>query len=101
MPDPIYTAKDLSDFIASGTKQDAAYHIYEAVTGCQTKLKNFSAKEKEFVVSGGGGVRTGDGDLRMSAPVGLRREIEGMLDEQKKVHRNNLDVDRDPRLQRR
>lgn len=89
----------MSDFIANGTKQDAAYHIYEAVRGYQTKLKNASAKEKEVVV--GGGVRIEEGDVRMLAPVGPRREVEGMLEEQKRVQRNALDVARDPRLQRR
>lgn len=105
-PDPIYSPKDLSDFIANGTKQDAAYHIFEAVRGCQTKLKNASSREKEFVVvgsggGGGGGVRSEDGDVRMSAPVGPRREVEGMLEEQMRVQRNTLNVARDPRLQRR
>lgn len=89
----------MSDFIANGTKQDAAYHIYEAVRGCQTKLKNASARDKEFVV--GGGVRIEEGDGRMSVPVGPRREVEGMLEEQKRLQRNTLDVARDPRLQRR
>lgn len=98
-PAPTYTPKDLSDFIANGTKQDAAYHIYEAVRGCQTKLKNASAREKEFEVGGGSRIEEGDG--RKSASVGSRREVEGMLEEQKRVQRNTLDVARDPRLQRR
>lgn len=50
---------------------------------------------------GGGGVRIEDGDVRMSAPVGPRREVEGLLEEQKRVQRNTLGVARDPRLQRR
>lgn len=62
-------------------------------------MKNASVREKEFVV--GGGVRIEEGDGRMSAPVGPRREVEGMLEEQKRVQRNTLDVARDPRLQRR
>lgn len=98
-PAPTYTPKDLSDFIVNGTKQDAAYHIFEAVRGCQTKLKNASAREKEFVV--GGGLRIEEGDRMISAPVGPRREAEGALEEQKRVQRNTLDVARDPRLQRR
>lgn len=89
----------MSDFIANGTKQDAAYHIYEAVRGCQTKLKNASAREKEFVV--GRGVRIEEGDGRMLVPVGPRREVEGMLEEQRRVQRNTLDAARDPRLHRR
>lgn len=95
-PSPTYTPKNLSDYIANGTKQDAAYHVYEAVRGFQTKLKNASEREKEFVV--GGGLRIEEGDGRMSAPVGPRREVE---EEQKRMQRNVLDVTRDPRLQRR
>ena len=59
-------------------------------------MKNASAREKEFVV--GGGLRIEEGDGRMSAPGGPRREVE---EEQKRMQRNVLDVARDPRLQRR
>lgn len=96
-PGPIYTPKDLSESIANGGKQDAAYYIFEAVQGCQTKARNASAREKEFRV--GGETNIGEGDGRM--PVALRREAERMLEEQKRVQRNTLDVARDPRLQRR
>lgn len=102
-PVPTYTPKDLSDLIVNGTKRDAAYYIYEAVRGCQTKVKNVSAMEKEYVVGGGvGGIKNEEGNARMAAPVaGLKWEVEGVKEEQKRVQRNTLDVARDPRLQRR
>lgn len=102
-PVPTYTPKDLSDLIANGTKRDAAYYIYEAVRGCQTKVKNVSAREKEFVVGGGlGGINNEEVNARIPAPVaGAKGEVEGMKDDQKRVQRNTLDVARDPRLQRR
>lgn len=104
-PAPTYIPKDLSELIIDGAKKDVAYSIYEAVRGCQTKVKNASAREKEFVVGGGGygeGTKMEEGDGRMLAPVvGLRREMEGLQEEQKRVQRNTLDVARDPRLQRR
>lgn len=99
-PAPTYTPKDLSDMIANGNKRDAAYYIYEAVRGCQTKVKNASAMETEFVVEG---MKVDEGDGRMAAPPapGLRRDVEGVKEEPKSVQRNTLDVARDPRLQRR
>lgn len=102
-PVPTYTPKDLSDLIANGTKHDAAYYIYEAVRGCQTKVKNVSAREKEYVVGGGfGGTKNEEGNGRMPAPVaGLKGEVDGVKEEQKRRQRNTLDVARDPRLQRR
>lgn len=91
--------------IANGTKQDAAYYVYEAVVGCQTKVKDFSAREKEFAVVGSGvGIKVDEGDGRMPASaVGFKREVEGVKvkEEQTRVQRNTLDVARDPRLQRR
>ena len=102
-PVPTYTPKDLSDLIANGTKHDAAYYVYEAVRGCQTKVKNVSAREKEYVVGGVvGGTKSEEGNGRMPAPVaGLKGEFDGVKEEQKRVQRNTLDVARDPRLQRR